>query len=114
LETLIKYKAALLGIPIVYVNPAYTSQVCSRCGSINKSNGKHYKCSCGHFDHRDANAAFNISANAWFFDEQTVEQSVSIVRCIGNPLNQRTVMVVQLESSDLRPDFKKQKSGGVR
>lgn len=99
LETFIKYKAALLGIPIFYVNPAYTSRVCSRCGSINKPNGKHYKCSCGHFDHRDANAAFNISANAWFLDEQTVEQSVSIVRSIGGPLNQSSKKVVQLESS---------------
>jgi len=99
LGTFIKYKAALLGIPIVYVNPAYTSQVCSRCGSINKPNGKHYKCSCGHFDHRDANAAFNISANAWFLDEQTIEDRVSIVRYIGGSLNQRTEKAVQLESS---------------
>lgn len=99
LETFIKYKAALLGIPIVYVNPAYTSQVCSRCGSINKPNGKHYKCSCGHFDHRDSNAAFNISANGWFFDEQTVGHSASIVGRIGGPLNQSSEKAVQLESS---------------
>ncbi len=98
LEVFIKYKAALLGVPIMYVNPAYTSQVCSRCGNINKINGKYYKCSCGHFDHRDTNAAFNISANAWFLDEQTVEHSASIVRHIGSPLNQRTKKVVQLES----------------
>ena len=99
LETFIKYKAALFGIPIVYVNPAYTSQVCSRCGSINKPNGKYYKCSCGRFDHRDSNAAFNISANGWFFDEQTVEHSASIVGRIGGPLNQSSEKVVQLESS---------------
>lgn len=99
LETFIKYKASLLGVPIFYVNPAYTSQVCSRCGSINKPNGKHYKCSCGHFEHRDANAAFNISANAWFLDEQPVGQSASIGRCIGNPLNQSIKKVVQLELS---------------
>lgn len=99
LETFIKYKAALLGIPIYYVNPAYTSQVCSRCGSINNPNGKSYKCSCSHFDHRDSNAAFNISANGWFLYEQTVGHSASTVRHIGGPLNQSSEKAVQLESS---------------
>jgi len=99
LETFIKYKAALLGIPIYFVNPAYTSQVCSRCGNINKPNGKYYKCSCGHFDHRDSNAAFNISANGWFLDEQTVGHSASAVRPIGGSPNQSSERAVQLESS---------------
>ena len=99
LETYILYKAALLGVPVFFVNPAYTSQVCSRCGNINKPNGKNYKCSCSHFDHRDSNAAFNISANGWFLYEQTVGQSASIVRSIGCPLNQGSKKVVQLESS---------------
>lgn len=58
-----------------------------------------YKCSCSHFDHRDSNAAFNISANGWFLYEQTVGQSASIVRPIGGPLNQSSEKVVQLESS---------------
>lgn len=99
LETFIKYKASLLGIPIYFVNPAYTSQVCSRCGSINKPNGKNYKCSCSHFDHRDSNASFNISANGWFLYEQTVGHSASAVRSIGGPLNQSSEKAVQLESS---------------
>jgi len=99
LETFIKYKASLLGVPIFFVNPAYTSQVCSRCGSINKPNGKNYKCSCSHFDHRDSNAAFNISANGWFLYGQTVGHSASIVRSIGVPLNQSSEKAVQLESS---------------
>ena len=99
LETFIKYKASLLGIPIFYVNPAYTSQVCSRCGSINKPNGKNYRCSCSHFDHRDSNAAFNISDNGWFLYEQTVGHSASAVGYIGDPLNQSSEKAVQLESS---------------
>jgi putative transposase len=99
LETFIKYKAALLGVPIFYVNPSYTSQVCSRCGSINKPNGKNYKCSCSHFDHRDSNAAFNISANGWFLYEQTVGHSASTVGHIGGPPKQSSEKAVQLESS---------------
>lgn len=99
LETFVKYKASLLGVPVYFVNPAYTSQVCSRCGSINKPNGKNYKCSCSHFDHRDSNAAFNISAKGWFLYEQTVGHSASAVRSIGGPLNQSSEKAVQLESS---------------
>lgn len=98
LEIFIKYKAALLGIPVVYINPAYTSQVCSRCGSINKTNSKQYKCSCGHFDHRDANAAFNISANAWFIYEQLIEDRDSVKRHIGGPLNWSVEKAMQSES----------------
>ena len=99
LETFIKYKASLLGIPVHFVNPAYTSQVCSRCGSINKPNRKNYKCSCSHFDHRDSNAAFNISAIGYSLYEQTAGHSASTVRHIGSPLNQSSKKVVQLESS---------------
>ena len=99
LETFIKYKATLLGVPVVYGNPAYTRQVCSRCGSINKPNGKHYKCSCGLFDHRDANVAFNISANAWFLYEQTAEDRVSTVGHIDVPLNQIPLKEGKLKSS---------------
>jgi putative transposase len=62
LETFIRYKCALHGIPVIAVNPAYTSQACSRCGSIHKPDGKKFVCkTCGHNDHRDANAAFNIA-----------------------------------------------------
>jgi IS605 OrfB family transposase len=57
----ITYKAALLGVPVIKVNPAYTSQDCSRCGQRNTPNGKKYVCGhCGHKDHRDSNSAFNI------------------------------------------------------
>ena len=96
LETFIKYKAALLGVPVIYVNPAYTSQECSRCGSLNKTSGKHYKCSkCGYFCHRDVNAAFNISK----LGDKTVGEKVPIVGLIDNPLNWTTVKAVELESS---------------
>lgn len=100
LEIFLRYKSALLGIPLYYINPRYTSRICSKCGSLNLPNGKQYKCSsCGHFDHRDANAAFNISAQADFLYRRTVVDRVAAVGHIGIPLNQRSKEVLQLESS---------------
>jgi len=62
LETFIRYKAALHGVPVISVLTEYSSQECSRCGAIQKPNGKAYRCgACGHIDHRDANAGFNIA-----------------------------------------------------
>ncbi len=61
LEQFLKYKAALRSIPIYYIDPFNTSKKCSRCGAINDIDGKKFVCSkCGHKDHRDSNAGFNI------------------------------------------------------
>lgn len=61
LRKFIEYKANAQGIPVVFLEPAYTSQICSRCGHIGHRSGLSFKCSaCGFSLHSDLNAARNL------------------------------------------------------
>jgi putative transposase len=56
------HKAAWAGRSVVLVNPKYTSQVCSGCGTIRKKEltERWHSCECGCSLDRDTNAAINI------------------------------------------------------
>lgn len=60
------YKSSKYYGKLIKVNPAYTSQTCSCCGSVSKDNRKSqaaFKClDCGYTDNADYNAAKNILA----------------------------------------------------
>lgn len=64
----IEYKAKRAGVPLVYVDPAYTSQQCSECGHIDRKNRVDqatFACrSCGALMHADDNASHNIGRKA--------------------------------------------------
>ncbi|OKH61091.1 RNA-guided endonuclease InsQ/TnpB family protein [Scytonema sp. HK-05] len=69
LRLFIQYKANIAGIPVVFVPPAYTSQVCSHCLRIHPDpaksfrNEKRFVCGyCGADCDADYNAARNIAA----------------------------------------------------
>ena len=70
LQQMIEYKADRLGIKVRYVNPAFTSQTCSRCGNIDKENRQTqetFVCTkCGFKLNADHNAAINIARSIEF------------------------------------------------
>ncbi|MDQ1019476.1 RNA-guided endonuclease InsQ/TnpB family protein [Streptomyces afghaniensis] len=65
----IAYKARKAGVPVVHVDPAYTSRTCAECGHIDRANRVSqawFACrSCGFVDRADRNSSRNIRARAW-------------------------------------------------
>jgi putative transposase len=65
LQRLVEKRANERGIEVIYVNPAYTSKRCSRCGNFGRRLRKRFECPhCGYTAHADVNAAFNIASTA--------------------------------------------------
>ena len=68
LRFFLSYKAALRGVPLHTVDPAYTSKTCNVCGHCETANRKSqasFLCvNCGHADNADRNAAINIARAA--------------------------------------------------
>ena len=84
LENAVNYGAELRGIYVEYVDPHYTSQMCSKCAIVCKENRKSqsfYSCLCGLRLNADLNAARNI-ANKW---------RIAIGNTPGLPVNQPIV-----------------------
>lgn len=83
----IEYKAQNEGIKVISVNPAYTSQTCSACGSKSKDNRKSqslYECnSCGFRGNADVNASKNIL-------NLSIQNGLSMNPTIGKLPNQET------------------------
>lgn len=60
-------KAAEAGRTLLKVNPKYTSQICSTCGTVRKKDlsERWHSCDCGAELDRDVNAALNILARGY-------------------------------------------------
>jgi len=62
LQQFVEYKAQAVGIAVEYVNPAYTSQTCSCCGSLGSRLRHRFVCEqCGLRAHADLNASRNLA-----------------------------------------------------
>lgn len=70
LQQYIEYKAEREGIKVRYIDPAYTSQTCARCGHIDKENRQtqeKFICTeCGFELNADHNASINIARSEKF------------------------------------------------
>ena len=66
LQNMIQYKALWNNLPMVYIQPQYTSQVCPKCLSTNKRVKSNYKCKfCGSEYNSDLVGAINITKKFW-------------------------------------------------
>lgn len=69
LRQYVTYKAALAGVPVILVDPRYTSQECNHCGHTAKANRpsqNRFSCHrCGYTTNADFNAAQNIKNRAY-------------------------------------------------
>jgi len=64
LQKFVEYKSEPFGKAVLFINPKYTSQTCSKCGYRDKNNrnGKSFKCKqCGFELNADLNASRNIA-----------------------------------------------------
>jgi IS605 OrfB family transposase len=68
LQGFIAYKAASKGVSVEFVDAGYSSQACSKCGSIDKRNRvcqSEFSCQrCGYQANADYNAAVNLASRA--------------------------------------------------
>jgi putative transposase len=82
LRQYVSYKARMVGIPVVLVDPRYTSQQCSCCGFVDKANRRsqsEFVClSCGYANHADLNAAKNIAFRAANVIQPIVSETIHV------------------------------------
>jgi IS605 OrfB family transposase len=90
LRIFVNYKAAIAGVPVVFVPPAYTSQTCSRCRHVHPEKGKSYrngkKFKCGHcgFEH-DSEALASLRASADINAAINIADLGGVVSLPGSP-----------------------------
>jgi len=90
LHQIIEYKAAWQGIPVVKVDPRYSSRKCPVCGRIQDSRkGAEFVCGCGWRIDRHINASINLlqtaasekAAGGLRFDPGAFQHDVVMVLC---------------------------------
>lgn len=81
-QTMIEYKAEREGIAVYYVDSAFTSQTCSRCGNLEKGqreNQEKFICKkCGFEGNADYNASQNIAKKEPLNKEKNEEKELEM------------------------------------
>lgn len=85
----VEHKAKFYGHSIQYVNPAFTSQTCSRCGIIGNRMKHSFSCVCGYKEHADINASKNIR-NRFTILRSSGDQTISPEALVSNDRGQST------------------------
>jgi putative transposase len=92
LRQFLEYKAVQAGIPLVLVDPAYTSQTCHQCGEHGNRNGKSFKCpSCNWSGDADFNGAKNIAFLGRYVDRPGGPEGLSSIKAILSGLLKASV-----------------------
>jgi putative transposase len=93
LQRLVEKRANVRGIEVIYVNPAYTSKRCSRCGNYGRRSRKRFECPhCGHSAHADVNAAFNIATTTRRLAGIDTRAGLEEAACLSKKQVRKTVM----------------------
>ena len=71
LQIFLEYKAEAHGLSVIYIDPAYSSQLCSSCGLLGERLKHRFTCSCGSQQHSDLNASRNHCRLALSADRAT-------------------------------------------
>jgi putative transposase len=99
LHQIIEYKAAWRGIPIIKVDPRYSSRKCPVCGSIQDSRkGAEFVCGCGWRINRHINASINLLQTA------TSEKAAGGLRFDPSAFQHDFVMVLCSPGKTVRPE----------
>jgi IS605 OrfB family transposase len=103
----IEYKAALEGVPVIKVDPRYTSKTCPACGARRRDRvGRVFDCACGWSMDRQHNAALNILKTALASDED-------LARGVWfHPDALRNDMVIPLYDLQALPEGAREESSG--
>jgi IS605 OrfB family transposase len=85
LRRFVTYKAVLVGVPLVFVPPAYTSQTCSRCHHVHPEKGNSYRSGkvfkCGHCG-LEADADWNAANNIATLGAVVNQPESSVMSCV--------------------------------
>jgi putative transposase len=98
LQQMVERRAHNRSIPVIYVNPAYTSKRCSQCGEVGRRTRKRFECPhCGYMAHADVNAAFNIATSPLQTNGRENVSNTEALKCLRQSKKQKMRRLLRCE-----------------